>query len=162
MDKNHTRSFSTKRGEFTARIVSERFPEGGDTKNVERTKSDRKFNIRIKQDDICLLDALAKHQKTTRAALINVILHEYIRDELMSIEDVDARVLLAHVADLSASYDDLARPWVSDALSANFSHTLNSVLKYSNTHGQPPETSEENYRSPTYIGLRDKLKGISK
>lgn len=170
MSKDHIRSFSTKRREFTIRILSEKFQSDERNRTSERAKSDRKFNIRIKQDDISLLEALAKKGGVTRSALINDILHDIMRDELMSIEDQDARVLLAHVADLSASYDDLTQPWVYDALGFEFRHMLESVLQYSNTHGQPPEVglpsgyqiSDEDYRSPAYMGLRDKLKGVSR
>lgn len=170
MAEEHIRSVSTKRRNFNVRIISENFPSEENARSSERTKSDRKFNIRIKQDDICLLDALARKLGITRSVLINDILHDIMRDELMSIEEQDARVLLAHVADLSASYDDLTQPWVYEALGSEFRHMLESVLKYSNAHGQPPEVnlpsgyqlSEEDYRSPVYMGLRDKLKGLSK
>lgn len=170
MADEHIRSFSTKRQKFTVRILSEKFPAEERVGASERTKSDRKFNIRIKQDDICLLDALAKRHGITRSALINDILHDIMRDELMSIEEQDARTLLAHVADLSASYDDLSQPWVHDALGSEFRHLLKSVLQYSNADGRPPEVdfpsgyqfSEEDYRSPAYIALREKLKGLSK
>ena len=169
MTEEQTRSFSTQRGEFTVRVVPEKFqPDPGSIS--ERAKIDRKYNLRIKQDDICLLDALAKLHGVTRSSLINEILHEIMRDELMSIEEDDARVLLAHVADQSASYDDLSLPWAYDALGSEFRHMLMNVLEYGNTHGQPPDVgmpsgyqiTEEDFRSPTYLGLRSKLKGLSK
>lgn len=168
MAEDHIRSFTTKRGEFKARILAEELPEATGT-GSERAKSDRKFNIRIRQDDICLFDTLAKLHGVTRSRLINEILHEIMRDELMSIEDDDARVMLAHVADQSVSYDDIAQPWVNDALGSNFRGILQSMLDYGNVHGQPPENgmpsgykiSEEDNRSPAYLGLRAKLKGAS-
>lgn len=169
MAEEHTRSFKTKRGEFTARVQQNKLAEHSN-EDVRHNKNERKFNIRVKQDDLCLLDALAKSHGVTRSTLINQILHDILRDELMSVEEDDARVLLAHVADLSASYDQLSLPWVYDALGPNFRHMLHSMLEYSNAHGQPPEVSvpagyhytEEDYRSPTYLGLRDKLKGLAK
>ena len=106
--------------EFTVRVMQDKLAAHAE-EDVGHAKSDRKFNIRVKQDDVCLLDALAKTHGVTRSTLINQILHDILRDELMSIEEGDARVLLAHVADLSASYDDLSLPWVYDALA---SHSL--------------------------------------
>lgn len=169
MVDERTRSFTTKRGEFTVRVMQNKLAEQAE-EGVRHTKNDRKFNIRVKQDDVCLLDALAKTHGVTRSTLINQILHDILRDELMSIEEGDARVLLAHVADLSASYDDLSLPWVYDALGPDFRQMLHSMLEYSNAHGEPPDASmpsgyqytEEDYRSPTYLGLRDKLKGLAK
>lgn len=170
MLEENVRSFATKRGEFTVRIPRGKLQDPTNT-GSERTKSDRKFNIRVKQDDICLLDALAKLHGVTRAALINEILHAIMVDELMSIEDQDARVLLAHVCDQAASYDAMAQPWVYDALGPEFRFILKNALEGSDTMtGQPVEMNfpsgykytEEEYRSPTYLGLRERLKGATK
>ncbi|MGH7019453.1 MAG: hypothetical protein ACREEY_06225 [Brevundimonas sp.] len=169
MIEGPARSISTKWGEATVHVFPEKFPEERKPLTTARSRNERKFNIRIRQDDIFLLDALAKRQGVTRSALINTILHDAVRDELMSIEDLDARVLLASRADGLASYDDLAQPWVLDALGAEYRSLLGNVLETSNITGQPPEfglpsgheVSEEDYRSPAYLGLLDKLKGIS-
>lgn len=163
------RSFKTKGGEFTVRAFPERFQEVAISAD-ERRKSDRKFNIRIKQDDICLLDALAQLRGVTRSTLINEILYEIMWDELMSVEDRDARVLLAWDADQSASYDDMAQPWIYDALEKEFRFLQQSVLS-----GREPRIDaqyqgesmgerfvEEHCYSPAYLGLRNKLKGLTK
>jgi len=169
VDDNKGRSFSTKRGEYTARIHAEKFPERGEQPLLKKMKSDRKFNIRIKQDDIHLFDALAKKEGVTRSALINDILHEIVLDELMSIEEQDARTFLAHFVDQYASYDPLAQPWAHDALGPAFRFILKNVLEGSDAmSGQQPDLSvpagykmtEEEYRTPTFLGLRNKLKGI--
>ena len=174
-DKN-SRTFTTKLGAFTARIFPEKLDQSDeDTSAIN--KSDRKFNVRIKQDDVCLLDAIADYNKannlpqSTRSALINELLHEIARDELMSVEDQDARVLLAWTADQSASYDSSAHPWVYDALGPEFRFVLNNVLRGDDAMtGQPVEMNfpsgykytEEEFRSPAYLGLRDRLKGAKK
>lgn len=163
MTEEQTRSFSTQRGEFTIRVNSEKFEQAPGSVS-ERAKVDRKYNIRIKQDDICLLDAIAKLHGVTRSSLINEILHEIMRDELMSIEEDDARVLLAHFADQSGSYDDLSQPWVYDALASEFRLMLKNVLEYGDVNEQQPEPGmpSEYYHSPTYLGLQAKLEGLSK
>lgn len=169
MTEGPARSISSKWGEATVHVFPEKFPEEGKVQTIARSRNERKFNIRIRQDDIFLLDALTKSQGVTRSALINTILHDIVRDELMSIEELDARVLLATRADGLASYDVLAQPWVLDALGAEFNSLLGNVLETSNVTGQPPEfnfppgheVSEEDYRSPAYLGLLEKLKGIS-
>lgn len=169
MAEDNVRIFNTKRGEFTARAFPGKFQKA-DSSTDERGKSDRKFNIRIKQHDICLLDALAQLRGVTRSTLINEILYEIMWDELMSVENQDARVLLASVADQSASYDEMAQPWIHDALGPEFRFILKNVLEGSDAKtGQPIEMSfpsgykftEEEYRSPAYLGLRDKLRGLT-
>ena len=192
-------------------------------RTVVQDSSAGKFNIRIRQDDISLLDALSKDQGISRAALLNRILHDIMCDALMSWEDDDARVFLAEnaddemtsrtSADLGAqkrragdgsgarakpcqptltpeiisdlqnlvkktektvaqaaedlgisisTYDELARPWVNDALSKEVKEMSANVLKYSRKHGKPPgddfdTSNEEKYRSKDFIKLRKKL-----
>ena len=170
MAEHKVRAFKTVRGEFTVRAFLEKF-EMADSSTDERGKSDRKFNIRIKQDDIYLLDAFAQLRGVTRSTLVNEILYEIVRDELMSVEDQDARVLLAWFADQAASYDEMAQPWVHDALGPEFRFILKNVLEGSDAMtGQPIEMNfpsgykftEAEYRSPAYLGLREKLKGLTK
>jgi hypothetical protein len=81
-----------------------------------RVKYDRKYNIRVKQEDVALIDALAKQHDVKRSVLLNHLLHEILLDGLRSIEDRDARLLIAQTADSRASYEDLARGWVYDAI----------------------------------------------
>lgn len=169
MADDHMRSISTKTGEVAVHVILQKNPVDGDPPPSGRGGSERKFNIRIKQDDISLLDALTKKQGITRSALINIILHDILRDELMSIDDLDARVLLASRADELASYDDLAQPWTHDALGVEFHSLLSNVLTTSTLTGQPIEfgmpsghqVSETDYRSAAYLGLFDKLTSIA-
>lgn len=174
-DKN-SYTFTTKLGAFTARVFPEKLDQG-DEGNTAINKSDRKFNVRIKQDDVCLLDAIADYNKannlpqSTRSALINELLHDIARDELMSVEEQDARVLLAWTADQAASYDSSAHPWVHDALGPEFRFILDNVLRGDDAMTGSPfdmnfpsgyKYTEEDFRSPAYLGLRDRLKGAKK
>lgn len=176
MAEKNSRTFTTKLGAFTARIFPEKLDQSDEGTSAIH-KSDRKFNIRIKQDDVILLDAIADYNKAnnlpqpTRSALINELLHEIARDELMSVEDLDARVLLACEADESATYDSLAHPWVYDALDTEFHTILGNVRRGDDAMtGQPVEMrfpsgykyTEEEFRSPAYLGLREKMKGAKK
>lgn len=168
MSDHSSRTFSVRRGslldgEFTIRIRPERLPEFSD-KTPKKIKRNRKFNIRIKQHDILLLDALADQQDVTRSALINMLLHDLLRDELMSVQDDDARALLAVTADEQVSYDASAQPWVMDAISSDYRHLLRNILEFNCPHELMPEPSapEDAYNSETFVGLKGKLRGLKK
>ena len=125
---------------------SKKRPGSGRRKPFTR---ERKFNIRIRQNDIVMLDGLSKHQHISRSALLNKILYEIMRDELMRWQDDDARGLLAYEADKNASYDELATPWVNDALSTKFGEIVDSMdLKNS---------SENTDHSKDFLRLHHKL-----
>lgn len=169
MNNQNVRYFTVRNGsaldgEFTLQIRPEAFVEAPDQTPLQRIKSDRKFNMRIKQHDICLLDALSEHEGVSRSVLINKLLHDFLRDELMSIQDKDARALLAVFADERASYDDLARPWVLDAIGEDCQYLLRNILEFNRSHELMPEPGapEDAYNSETFIGLREKLKGVKK
>lgn len=169
MSNQNVRYFSVHRGsvldgEFTLQIRPEAFSDASDQPPLQKIKSDRKFNIRIKQHDICLLDALSEHEGVSRSLLINKLLHDFLRDELMSIQHNDARALLAVAADERASYDDLAQPWVFDAIGADCQYLLRNILEFNYPHERmlEPNAPEDAYNSDTFIGLRDKLKGLQK
>ena len=171
MSDHNVRSFSVHQGsvldgEFTLRIKPEMLPEASDQSFSGRPKSDRKFNIRIKQHDILLFDALAEQESVSRSVLINRLLHDFLRDELMSVQDDDARALLAVAADEQANYDDLAQSWVLDAIGSDFHHILHNILEFNHRDEQQyidhPDAPENQFNSEAFIGLRDKLKGIEK
>ncbi len=158
------RNGSTLDGEFTIQIRPEAFAEVSEQAPLQKIKSDRKFNMRIKQHDVCLLDALSEHEGVSRSLLINKLLHDFLRDELMSMQDKDARALLAVSADERASYDDLASPWVVDAIGKDCKYLLRNILEFNRPHEvmKEPGAPEDAYNSETFIGLREKLKGIQK
>lgn len=160
MSKDDSRSVKTKRGEITVQVFSGKLHEA-DGPGVGLGRNDRKFNIRIRQDDLVLLDALATLNGTTRSSLINELLHSYTRYELMGIEDDDARTLVAHAADQSASYDGISQPWVYDALRADFDRRLRNVLDDGDVNGRPEEAGYDNH-TVAYHGLRDRLQGVTK
>jgi hypothetical protein len=171
MSDQNVRSFSVNQGsvldgEFTLRVKPEMFPEASDQSSSGKPKSDRKFNIRIKQHDVLLFDALAEQEGVSRSVLINRLLHDFLRDELMSVQDDDARALLAVTADKQASYDDLAQSWVLDALGSDFHHILRNILEFNDRNEQQPSdhpgAPENQFNSEAFIGLRNKLKGIKK
>ena len=169
MSDQNVRAFSVHRGsvldgEFTIRLKSGVFPKDPGQSLPHKAKNDRKFNIRIKQHDICLLDALADHEGVARSVLINKLLHDFLRDELMSIHEDDARALLAVEADKRATYDDLGQPWVIDAIGSDYRRILSNILEFNHRNEQQysyhPGAPENEFNSETFIGLRDKLKGI--
>ena len=172
--------------EFEEQALEDRWPqEQADTSKLDEmfpaipkkcsqakkgSRSPKKFNIRIRREDIILLDEISEAQaqaqdiKITRSDLLNKILYDIVHDALMSWKDDDARVFLAETADAMVSYDELSTPstpWVNDAISEECSKILNNLLKYSSTHGKKPpgfdNSSEETYRSKDFLRLRDKL-----
>ena len=169
MSPENARSFSVSRGsildgDYTLEIHPDAFADTASPKSLQRVKSERKYNVRIKQHDLYLLDALAEHEGVSRSVLINKLLHDVLLDELMNIPDRDARALLAKTADERAAYDVLSRPWVFDAIGSECQHLLENILAFNAPYEMMPDPSapEDAYNSDTFIGIKEKLAGVKK
>lgn len=165
MNSENARSFSVSRGsildgEYTLEIHPDAFSDTANHESLQRVKNERKYNVRIKQHDLYLLDALAENEGVPRSVLINKLLHDVLHDELMSIPDQDARALLAKTADERATYDALSRPWVFDAIGSECQHLLENILAFNDSCEKPSD--EGPYNSDTFIGINKKLAGVKK
>lgn len=151
-------------GEYTLQLDPKAFACASKEVPAQKIKGDRKLNIRIKQHDIFLLDALSENEGVSRSVLINKLLHDFLLAELMSIQDKDARALLAVAADERAAYDNLSRPWVFDAIGSDCKYLLRNILDFNRSHElmPDPDAPEDAYNSETFIGLKSKLKGLAK
>ncbi len=159
MRKQQSNDFTRHVGDTIITLLPDNFSDTGDMHGKKPTE--RKFNIRIQQQDIFLLDALALHNGTSRSTLINHVLHGILLDELMSIKDLDARALIAATADARANYDELAEPWLETVFSPEFQKVFDNICTYNSPHdmgGGPPPP--EGYNSEAFHGLRAKLKGM--
>ena len=137
MDDKVIKSFSINRGSFqdgdySATFHAHKIPSLGIDSFSWPPKNERKFNIRIKREDLCLLDAMASYHGITRSVIINKLLNEILLKELMDIDDnaIDARALIATIADKMASYDNLTSPWIWDAIGPQLSEVRYRILHF--------------------------------
>lgn len=132
---------------------------------VPQKRSERKFNMRIKRQDLMLLDALAEVSNRPRSELINELLHRILLKELESIEKLDARVLLAMTADQAAAYDPLARPWIVEIMTPDIRFMINNVLEHGNVHDMPADDMAPDDYSPhseAYDFFKSKIDGAAR
>ena len=120
-------------GKGTVRLHPEKL--GREPTFTSSRRSDRKYNLRVREQDLMLLDALAKHVGRPRSDLINELLHRILLKELQALEEPDAMALVALRADQDAAYDPLALPWTFDALESEINALIRNVLE----HNQPWE-----------------------
>jgi len=112
-------------GEITVRLHPEKLPAAQEETS---RRTERKYNMRIKGQDVALLDALADQVDRPRSQIINELLHGILLSELQALGETDAQVLVAVTADADAPYDPLARPWVFDALRSDVAALIQNNL----------------------------------
>ena len=123
-------------------ISEEFFRKEGSYFLAKRGKKDRKFNMRIKNSDLYLIDRLAIFYEVSRSTIINFLLFQAFRKELFNVNESDLQVLLAHYADGLVDYDELEIPWEWDiAKQRDCLSSFNYLLKYG-TEGYLPQLDE--------------------
>lgn len=78
-----------------------------------RSKEEKRFNLKVKDSDIRLLDIASEELGISRNALINILLDIVLWKWLDEVEDFDTKVLIAASADLliATSAADLENPF---------------------------------------------------
>jgi hypothetical protein len=166
MDKKFTRNISAQGREMTLSLNAERFPPSDETELPTRGKHDRKYNIKVMQEDVVLLGKLAETHDVTRSVLLNNLLHQILMDELQGIEEHDVRLLLAQTADQRAQYDDLSTPWVFDAIGTECLQIIENVMRYNkaelHVQDDPNAPADHSYNSEKFLIVKEALKGMDK
>lgn len=137
-------------------VNQEKFPDF-EEKEKPLKKVERKLNIRVRQDDIYLLDSIAKYYEMSRSELIDDMLYRFLLEELKNIKDKDAQALLAVTVDQQVSYNELDRPWVYDVLENEFEDVLINMLD-----GNQAFPTPERNNSALFNALTKKIQGLEK
>lgn len=150
--------------EFTVHLKSQDFEQTGDMPLALRAKHDKKYNLRIKQEDLVLVDALADAKGVPRSVIFNHLLHEILRKELMNIQDLDVRLLLAETADQRSPGNKLSSSWAQDAIQAQSEAIFENIRKYNSAvldyQDDPYAPADHSYNSKNYLAIKNKLNGI--
>lgn len=77
---------------------------------------ERKFNLKIKEVDLLLINKLAEFYKVPRSNIINELLYRALVQELRDIRALDVEVLIASYADSHISHNRQNWPWIFDVL----------------------------------------------
>ena len=146
----------------------------GDATNPfgEEPRKERKFNIKIRQKDLELLDALAETNGVSRSALVNYLLLDGLTKELISEEDhsttdgyndLEIKMLIANRADnkLSSMSFQPQRFWQEDVVHHKTCYEINEILNkeysYIETYEEIPL---EQRHSDKFNELNSFFKGI--
>lgn len=151
--------------DYSAIFHADKIPPLGENSFSWPPKNDRKFNIRIKREDLCLLDAIANYHNITRSALINKLLHDVLLNELITIDDnaIDARAFIACLADKLAGHDNLTSPWLLEAVGEHLETVLDCILDYNTPYrGSDAEQTGVDGHSPIYKHVVALLQGVNK
>lgn len=169
MNETLTKKFPSKGGRtYAVSLPIDRFKASDEAPLATRGKHDRKYNIKMRQDDLVLLDALAGQKNIPRSVLLNNLLHEILFDELMSVQEHDVRLLLAQTADSLAHYDGLSHPWVVDAIQTECRQIVHNINHYNRAEielelRQPLEDIQpDSWHSENFFAIKEVLEQIKK
>lgn len=162
MNETLTKKFPSKGGTYAVSMPIDRFKASDEAPLATRGKHDRKYNIKMRQDDLVLLDALAGQKNIPRSVLLNNLLHEILFDELMSVQEHDVRLLLAQTADSLAHYDGLSHPWVVDAIQTECRQIVENINHYNRAEPELRVPWDETCHSENFFAIKEVLEQIKK
>jgi hypothetical protein len=166
MSDTLTKKISGEASDYTLLLKPEGFDRPETAPLSIPARYDRKYNLKIRQDDLALLDAMAAHEDIPRSVLLNNLLHDILLDELMGIAEHDVRLLLAQTADSRAHYDDLSSPWVFDAIGTECSRIVENIHLYNraelDVQDDPYAPPDHSWNSDTYSAVKTILEGMDK
>lgn len=121
--------------------------KGSEFKNYDlsivKSKEDKRYNLKLYDTDIALLDELSAVSGVSRNTLIAFVMDEVLMNLLREIEAVDTAVLIAGAADALAGEKvaDLNVPWVTKY----FQHRVDTAYENTMNYGEPnsPDFSDE-------------------
>lgn len=153
-------------GKFTVHLKSQDFEQTVEMPLALRAKHDKKYNLRIKQEDLVLMDALADAKGVSRSMLFNHLLHEILRKELLNVAELDVRLLLAETADQRSLGNKLSSPWAQDAIQEQSEAILENIRKYNcavlDFQEDPHGPVDASWNSQNYLAIKNKLNGMEK
>lgn len=148
--------------QYTVTLRLKEFGDDSSTLRPAAKRTDRKLNLRIHKDDVDLLDALAEHAGIPRSMLLNRLLHDLLRQELLAVKDLDACALLANEADKRANYDDFELPWRYDVAGRFSEKAIENMIAYNQLDADElsPDSITNNGNSAFFKEISSRLKGI--
>ncbi len=85
--------------EYISEVNKEAFEKLKNSINKNTKNPGKKFNIKIKSEDLSIIDYISEKQNLTRSSILNKVIDDILKDEIDSIEDYDAKLLVAKAAD---------------------------------------------------------------
>lgn len=126
-------------------------------------KKERKFNFKIRLQDLALLDELAAHYQITRSTLINFLLAQGFAHQLTPVNlstdpsDLEVKLLIANRADEKLQKIGFQRQasWVEDVLSEHTDHEYQKIMDSEEIFFSGTKVVETDSHSDKFIALNN-------
>lgn len=114
-------------------LFSNDFPE-------KKYISSKKFNVKISIEDIEFIEIFSEKNKTTKSSLLNEAMDEVLKNEIDSISNIDAKLLLAKYADDSCASSNTDEPgrWTVWVLRKEIKHLQENFLRWNSAEEKIP------------------------
>lgn len=116
-------------------------------------KKDKKLNLKVKTDDLLMIDGMASLLGLTRTQILEMMVSDILLDELLQIEQLDARLLLAETADNLLSHNNSkSMPWAHKAFQSEINKMFWCIRNMNDVQEQ-----QESWNSDLYKLMQQKL-----
>lgn len=102
--------------------------------------SSKKFNLKISTEDTDFIDIYSENNKTTKSSLLNEAIDDILKNEIDSINNLDAKLLIAKYADESCANSNKEEPgrWTVWVLRKEIQCLQENFLRWNSAEAKIP------------------------
>ncbi|WP_293703328.1 hypothetical protein [uncultured Parasutterella sp.] len=117
--------------------------------SIVKSKEDKRYNLKLYDTDIALLDELSAVSGVSRNTLIAFVMDELLMRQLKRVGEEDTAVLIAGAADalVGVKASDLDTPWVTKYFQSRVKNAYQNTMNFGNPDISCFSDDEMAYRS---------------
>ena len=102
--------------------------------------SSKKFNLKVSSEDIDFIEFYSENNKTTKSSLLNEAIDDILKNEIDSISNLDAKLLIAKYADESCANSNKEEPgrWTVWVLRKEIQYLQENFLRWNSAEAKIP------------------------
>lgn len=122
----------------------------------KKTPLDKKYNLKIRNHDLLLLDKTAEYLGISRSTLINLLIERFLTKAIQAIPEKDIQAAIALVADSYAN-TDYQQSWQTTILEDYIPSTMGYMMEFNYYTQLPPIDNPEDYNSHAFKKIEKSL-----
>lgn len=124
-------------------------------KLIDEPKKSKKLNLKIKSDDLLMIDGLTRLFNISRSQLLEKMIHDILLDELLAIDSKDVRLFLAEKADELANPNSNVASWAYKAFEKEIQSMFHHIRR-----GDSLQEEQNPTNSKYYNAIVEEFKGF--
>lgn len=134
------------------------FDNRSEEAKLKKTPLDKKYNLKIRNHDLILLDKTAEHLGMSRSTLINLLIERFLTKAIQAIPEKDIQAVIALVADSYAN-TDYEQSWQTTILKDHIRWTIENMMEF-NDYAENQPYPDVDFNSQAFTNIKKSLENF--